>query len=112
MKTIQVSEETYNKIKDNLKEDEKIEISSYEDMIGKSFFFRTVTYHTVGRVIRMFGDVIELENASWIPDSGRYSTAILNGELDEVEYIGNRFVKMSSIVDFDHWVHELPNNTK
>ena len=38
MPQIEVSEETYEKIKGQLKEDEKIDLSSLGDMVGKKFF--------------------------------------------------------------------------
>jgi hypothetical protein len=48
MKTLQISDDTYELIKSQLKEEEKIDVSNIEDLIGKKWFFRTVTYHMVG----------------------------------------------------------------
>ena len=108
MKTIQVSTETYEKIKEQLKEEEKVDIKSLEDFKGQAFFFRTVTYHIIGRVVDVlpFG-ILRLEDASWVADSGRFMNAIKNGELKEVEPIGDWFLNLSSCTDFGLWEHSL-----
>ncbi len=112
MKTLEVSEETYELIKDQLKETEKIDLSVVEDMVGKSFYLRTVTYHLVGRVEKIFGNFLQLEEASWIADSGRFMQTIKNGELDEVEPVGVGFVNLGAVVDFFPWNHPLPKEQK
>ena len=108
-RTLEISEETYQKIKSQLNENEKIDINSYDDMIGKKFFFRQVTYHAIGKVVKIFGDVIQLEDACWVADSGEFTKALKEGVLDEVEITGNHFIKFSSNVDFFPWNHDLPN---
>ena len=50
MKTINVNEETYEKIKEHLSDGEAKTINSIDDLIGEKFYFRTVTYHIVGKV--------------------------------------------------------------
>lgn len=112
MKTIEVSEETYDKIKDQLLEEEQIDISSLDDLVGKKFFFRTVTYHMTGKVIKKIGNILELEDAAWIPDSGRFQQAIIDGDLNEVEPVGKAFVNLSTVVDFFPWKHKLPKEQK
>ncbi len=109
---IEISEETYNLIKDQLKEDEKYDINSYDDFVGKKFFFRTVTYHSVGKVEKIVGKFLELSGASWIADSGRFMNAIKEGLLDEVEPVGSMFISLDSLVDFFPWVHDLPTEQK
>ena len=118
MRTIQISDETYENIKDQLsvgfitKEIEKLEINSYEDFIGKSFFFRTLTYHWVGRVIKKVGSLFQLEDASWVADSGRFMNAIKDGTLSEVEPVGTVFLNIESCTDIIPWNHPLPNSQK
>jgi hypothetical protein len=112
MQIIEVSDETFEKIKDELKENEKIEISNYDDLVGKSFFFRTVTYHLVGKVKKRFGNFLQLENASWIADSGRFMNALRDGTLNEVEPVGKAYINIESITDFFEWNHGLPNEQK
>ena len=112
MKTIQVSSETYAKIKDQLMSEEKTDISSLEDMIGNKFFFRTVTYHCVGRVVKLIGKIAQLEDASWIGDSGRFQQAIKEGTFSEVEPVGEMFVNLDSVCDFFPFYCELPKEQK
>jgi len=107
MKTLQISEETYEKIKAQLQEDEKIDISSLDDLIGKNYFFRTVTYHLVGKVVKRIGNILQLETASWIADSGRFMQFIKEGKVNEVEPVGIAFINLASVTDFFPWKHEL-----
>lgn len=111
-KTIEVSDETYVKIKDQLTADEMVDISSLDDLVGKKLFVRTVTYHMTGKVTKRIGSFIQMEDAAWIADSGRFSDALAKGELDEVEPVGTAWVNLSSVVDFFPWKHELPKTQK
>jgi hypothetical protein len=112
MKTLEVSDETYERIKDQLQAEEQIDYSSYEEMIGKSFFFRTVTYHLIGKVTKVMGPFLQLNDASWVADSGRFMNAIKEGELNEVEPLGKWNVNMNSVTDFGLWIHKLPKEQK
>ncbi len=112
MKTIEVSDETYEKIKDQLAEEEKLDISCLEDLVGKKWFFRTVTYHMVGMVTKVMGKILVLENASWVADSGRFMNAIKQGTLDEVEPVGPAFVNLDTVTDFFPWNFDLPRDQK
>jgi hypothetical protein len=107
-RTLEISEEIYQKIKQQLGEDSYKEIQTLQDMVGEKFFFRTVTYHLTGRVKKVIGNIIELENAAWIADSGRFMQAIKNGELKEVEPVGRAWINMDSVTDFFEWKHKLP----
>ena len=111
-KTLEISDETYERIKTQLLEDEKIDISNYDDLVGHSFFFRTVTYHLVGKITKRIGQFFQLENASWVADSGRFMQAIKNGELKEVEPVGTAFVNLESVTDMFPWKHPLPKEQK
>ena len=111
-RTIEVSEETYESIKDQLQPQEQIDVSGFEDMIGKKFFFRSVTYHHVGLVKKVWGNIIELEDASWVADSGRFMNAIKEGTLKEVEPSGTVFINMAANIDFLPWNHPLPTKQK
>jgi len=110
MKTINISDETYEKIKDQLLEEEKVE--KLEDLIGKSFFFRTVTYHLIGKVERVFSNMLELSGASWVADSDRFMDAIVYGKLKEVEPVGTAYINIYSLTDFFPWKHRLPDAQK
>lgn len=111
MKNLEISDETYERIKDQLTDNDE-EINSYEDLIGKKLFIRTVTYHMVGRVKKQVGKFLYLEQASWVADSGRFMPAIKNGTLDEVEPVGVAYINVDSFVDFFPWKHSLPTEQK
>ena len=111
-KTIEVSEETYEKIKEQLGMDEIFDLNSYDDLIGKAFFFRTVTYHLTGKVTGIIGSTLKLKDAAWIADSGRFMQAIKDGKLNEVEPVGEAYVNLNTVVDFFPWKHKLPMEQK
>ena len=75
-KTIEVSDETYEKIKGQLLDEEQVELKELDDLIGHKFFFRTVTYHLTGKVTGRMGNILKLEKAAWIADSGRFRECI------------------------------------
>jgi hypothetical protein len=112
LRTIQVSEETYDAIKDQLGEDESVDIQDFEDLIGKKWFIRTVTFHLVGKIEAITGHFFQLSGASWIADSGRFMGAIKDGTLSEVEPVGQALVNIQSITDMFPWKHKLPTKQK
>lgn len=111
-RTIVISEETYEKLKEQLTNEGYKEINNLSDMVGKKFFFRTVTYHLTGKVKKVIGSLLELEDAAWIADSGRFSDALKTGKLNEVEPCGSAFININSITDFFPWTHKLPLEQK
>jgi hypothetical protein len=111
-KTIEISDESYEKIKDQLLADELVDISTLDDLVGQKLFIRTVTYHMTGEVTKRMGAFIQLKDAAWIADSGRFSDALKTGTLNEVEPVGTMWVNLSSIVDFFPWKHKLPKDQK
>jgi len=111
-KTIEISDESYEKIKDQLLADELVDISTLDDLVGQKLFIRTVTYHMTGEVVKRMGAFIQLKDAAWIADSGRFNEAIKNGTLNEVEPVGTAWINLSSVVDFFPWKHKLPKDVK
>ena len=109
-RTIQISDETFEKLKGQL--DESVEVENYDDLVGGKWFFRTVTYHATGRVTKRIGDFLQLEDAAWIADSGRFMQAIREGVLNEVEPVGTMFINLKTVVDFFPWTHKLPTEQK
>lgn len=107
-RTIEISDETFEKLKAQLGEDCFKDITTLSDMVGEKFFFRTVTYHMTGRVKKVIGSILELENAAWIADSGRFMNAIKEGRLNEVEPVGRAFININTVSDFFPWKHALP----
>ena len=112
MATLEVSDQTMEKIKKQFNIETGEIINSFDEMIGKKYFFRTVTYHLIGKVVRKFESIICLEKACWVADSGRFTQAIKNGELDEVEILGNWYLNVDTVTDFGPWAHDLPTKQK
>ena len=115
MPVVEISQETYNSLKDQLGVDAKIvDINSYEDLVGQKIFFRTVTYHAIGEVKKIVGRFVHLKTASWIADTGRFSDFIKSGlqSNTEVEPVGEQFLNMDTVVDFFIWKHKLPTEQK
>jgi len=80
--------------------------------VGCKYFFRTVTYHMVGRIHNVVGNFLVLSDASWVADSGRFMSAIKDGILDEVEPVGDAYINIDSVVDVFPWCHSLPDKQK
>ena len=82
-------------------------------IVGCNVLIRTVTMIYTGSVIRVDAHTIELDEAAWIADTGRFSTALATGDLNEVEpYPGHVFVSRSCVVDIAPWTHALPRTLK
>lgn len=113
-RTITISDETYESIKDQLSVDETIDVSSLEDFVGKKLFIRTVTYHMVGEVEKVVGKFFQMKNASWVADtggsSGRLSDVLKSGfgSSAELEPTTQAWLNVDSIVDIFLWKHDLP----
>ena len=91
--------------------DNEITWSSYRE--GEKYFFRCVTYHYVARLKRITATDFFLEDASWIPDSGRFHDALRTGEFAEVEpYVSNVIINRNLVVDASIWNHDLPKDQK
>lgn len=114
-KTIEISNETWDKIKDVVTEDtyQEVEVTGLDDFIGKKLFIRTVTYHLIGKVKKRVGKFFELEGAVWVADSGRFMNTLKDGKLDEVEPVTvQTWVNIDSITDMFVWKHKLPTSQK
>jgi len=80
--------------------------------VGSSWLIRTVTFAVTGKVKQVKGKFIVLEDAAWVADTGRFSTAIESGTLSEVEAVTvDVVVNTDSIVDAYIWKHRLPKET-
>lgn len=115
MRKIEISDETWDKIKDVVSAEDytETEVSDMADFIGKKLFIRTVTYHLIGKVKKQVGKFLELEGAVWVADSGRFMNALRDGDLDEVEPTTvQTWVNVDSIVDMFVWKHALPKEQK
>lgn len=76
---------------------------------GDKLIIRTVTMTLTGRAVATSATWIVLDQAAWIADSGRWTTAIETGKLSEVEPMGDGVrVARAAVVDVTPWKHELP----
>jgi len=81
--------------------------------IGEKLFFRTVTYHLLGEVEEIHGNWVLLKKCCWVADSGRWHTALADGELSEVEMCGDYcWVNLDTVTDIHPWNHKLPTKSK
>lgn len=81
--------------------------------IGDKWFIRTVTHYLTGRITKVYENFIELEDAAWIADTGRFNESIKTGIFSEVEPV---FVPVllntTSIIDCYKWEHAFPREVK
>lgn len=91
-------------------------MSKQESMFlpGENYIVRTVTHYYTGRLVRLSKQWLVLEDAAWIADTGRWSTAPATGALSEVEpYPDGRIaINAGAIVDVSGWAHKLPRDTR
>lgn len=82
-------------------------------ILGTDVLIRTVTMIYTGSVTAIDAHTIEIDNAAWIADTGRFATALTTGELAEVEpYPGVVYINRSCVVDITHWNYALPRTQK
>jgi hypothetical protein len=84
--------------------------------VGESYFFRTVTYHLIGKVKAIRSHFLVLKEVSWIADSGRFNEVINKGvwgtsaEIEPIEV--DVVLNLNSITDSFVWEHQLPREVK
>ena len=88
-----------------------------EALNGKNVFIRTVTCYYTGKLAGWThgddGTWLQLDDAAWIADTGRFADALATGELTEVEpYPGTVFVAVAAVVDMCEWAHKLPRKQR
>lgn len=80
--------------------------------VNKAYLIRTVTHYHIGMLTGISPQELRLENASWIPDTGRLQNTLEKGVPEEVEMIGTVIVSRGAIVDAMEWKHPLPSEQK
>jgi hypothetical protein len=81
--------------------------------IGKSYLIRTVTLYYTGRVKTITGKFIQLEEAAWIPDTGRWEQASADGSFNEIEpFATNPWINTDSVIDMQEITYKLPTKQK
>jgi hypothetical protein len=82
-------------------------------LVGADVLIRTVTMIYTGSVVGIDAHTIALDDAAWIADTGRFSTALATGELSEVEpYPDTVYISRSCVIDITCWNHALPRIAK
>lgn len=86
---------------------------SHPYQIGKNYFIRTVTNYYTGKLIKVTAKELVLEDAAWIADTGRFTQAIQEGKLNEVEPFGSDIIiGRGAIIDAAIWKFDLPKVQK
>lgn len=87
--------------------------ASHSFEVGKAYLIRTVTLYYTGRIASITDSDLVLEDAAWIPDTGRFSECLTTGNPSEVEpYSSPVIVPRGGIIDATVWRHPLPRNVK
>ena len=78
---------------------------SFPYEIGQNYFIRTVTNYFTGTLLWVGNQELLLDNVSWIADTGRFSNALKEGKLNEVEPFpeGHVIIGRGSIIDATPW---------
>lgn len=106
----------------------KIEITSIEDIrqllgtdqthsieIGQPYLIQTCTLYFTGRVVKVTATDLVLDDAAWIPNTGRLMDALKDGSLEEVEphpACQGTIISRAAIVCMVRWGHSLPRLQK
>ena len=76
--------------------------------VGGKYLFRTVTMIYTGEIVRMTGQEIELKDAAWIADTGRFADNLKSCEFNEVEpYFNNVIIFRGAFLDVTK-IEKLP----
>jgi hypothetical protein len=105
--TFEISDELAEQLAEQLCTDGATEVSSIKDFVGSKLFIRTVTYHMVGKVVAVKGNLIELASASVVFESGPLTKALKDGTLANKESVGKMWVNFASVTDIFPWSHAL-----
>ena len=95
-KTIEISDETFEKIKDQLGEDTQ-EIETLDDLVGQKYAFQCARYIYFGKVKTINAIYIELTNASIVYNTGELKAKDAE---DKQELPSNLFIMRNAIENF------------
>lgn len=80
--------------------------------IGKNYLIRTVTMTQTGRLVAVYPDELVLDDAAWIPNTGRFASAVKAVIFDEVEpFPGRIIVGRHAVIDASE-ISTLPREQK
>ena len=100
-KNYDVTDDVKKQVEKLLKDKDQKEINELEDFVGEIVFIRTVTNYYTGRVNKIIGKFIKLDDACWIPDTGRFMEFMQGNPTDnlETEPMGTTLINIDSIID-------------
>jgi hypothetical protein len=84
-------------------------------VIGQNYLVETCTKYFTGKLVRVTDKELILSSAAWVADTGKYSTALSTGQLNEVEMLPIDFtpiISRGAIVTVIPISFNLPNSTK
>lgn len=88
-------------------------LTDFPEAVGEKIFIRTVTLYYLGKIKKVCGQFVTLEEASWIPDTGRFYDFLKEGKANEIEpFLNDVHVPLGSIIDLTKWTHKLPKDQK
>lgn len=81
--------------------------------LGQSVLIRTITQFYTGRIKAITDCDLVLEDAAWIASTGRFSSCLKTGNLDEIEpFVSDVIVQREVVVDITEWKFPLPREQK
>ena len=85
--------------------------------IGKNYLIRTVTMIQVGKLLSVFDKELVLDDAAWVPNTGRFNEALKDGiessDSSEIELFKSKIiVGRGALIDCCVYNHELPTKNK
>src|SRR5574337_422839 len=83
--------------------------------VGKPYYVETVTKYYVGELVDSDFSGVTLVKAAWIPDTGRFHEAFLNGSFNEVEPLPDNlrlFLPAGVISGIVEWPFPIPREVK
>lgn len=89
-------------------------VDTHPYKIGANYLIRTVTMIQTGRLVAVTNQELVLEDACWIPDTGRFNEALKNGIFNETEPFpdGRVIVGRGAVIDAAEFNHKLPRGVK
>jgi hypothetical protein len=94
-KTITISDETWEKIKDQVKEEGGKEVESLDELVGKVYLFQCARYIYHGKVKKVTSDYIELTDASVVFETGSYDSK----EAEDAQKLPNNIYVMRNALE-------------
>ena len=81
--------------------------------VGQAYLVQTVTHYYTGRLAAVSFSELVLDDAAWIPSTGRFHEALRTGALEEVEpFLDPVTVNLGAVVAVTPWRHALPREAK